>query len=52
MLAIPNKSGKYDFEIDSAKPEEDVPCARSLFPHSNQYPCWYVTRHANDPIPM
>jgi hypothetical protein len=52
MLAIPQKNGKVDYEMDTAKPEEDVPCSRSLFPHSNQNPCWYLTRHANDPISM
>jgi hypothetical protein len=52
MLAIPQKNGKVDYEMDANKPEEDVTCSRSLFPHSNQNPCWYVTRHANDPIAM
>ena len=52
MLAIPQKNGKVDYEMDTNKPEEDVPCSRSLFPHSNQNPCWFVSRHANDPIPM
>jgi hypothetical protein len=41
-----------DYEIDSQKPEEDVPCVHSLFFHAGMSPCWYVTRHANDPIPM
>jgi hypothetical protein len=52
MLAIPNKGNKVDYEIDSVHPEEDVPCTRTLFPHSNDKPCWYVSRHANDPISM
>jgi hypothetical protein len=52
MLAIPQKNGKVDYEMDTAKPEEDVPCVHSLFPHWNQNPCWYVVRHANDPISM
>jgi hypothetical protein len=52
MLAIPNKGSKIDYELDTVHPEEDVPCTRTLFPHSSEKPCWYVTRHANDPIAM
>jgi len=52
LLAIPLKNNKVDYEIDAQKPEEDLPCARSLFSHGGIRPCWYVTRHAKDPIPM
>jgi len=52
LLAVPIKNNKVDYEIDSAKPEEDLPCSHSLFPHGGNRPCWYVTRHANDPIFM
>jgi len=52
LLAVPLKNYKVDYEIDSQQPEEDVPCAHSLFSHAGMRPCWYVTRHANDPIPM
>jgi hypothetical protein len=52
LLAIPDKSGKTEFEIDAVQPEEDVPCANSIFSHGGQRPCWYVTRHAKDPIQM
>lgn len=52
MLAIQNKGNKLDYEIDQNKPEEDVPCTRTLFPQSAGNPCWYVRRHANDPIRM
>ncbi len=52
MLAIPHKDGKVEFQIDSNQPEEDLPCARSLFPHGGMNACWYVTKHANDPIVM
>jgi len=52
LLAIPDKGNKTDYQIDAIRPEEDVPCTRTLFPHSNQQPCWYVSRHANDPISM
>ena len=52
VLAIPDKGNKTEFQIDTIRPEEDVPCSRSLFPHAQQNPCWYVSRHANDPIAM
>ena len=52
LLAIPAKNNKVDFEIDSVRPEEDLPCTHSLFPHGGNRPCWYVTRHASDPIAM
>lgn len=52
LLAVPEKNNKVEYEIDSAKPEEDLPCSHSLFPHGGNRPCWYVTRHANDPIMM
>jgi len=52
LLAIQNKGNKIEFQIDALHPEEDVPCSRSLFPHAQQNPCWYVSRHANDPIPI
>jgi len=52
LLAIPGKANKVQYQIDALQPEEDVPCAHSLFPHASLRPCWYVTRHAKDPIPM
>ncbi len=52
LLAISSKGSKIDYEIDAVHPEEDVPCSHSLFPHSGNRPCWYMVRHANDPIPM
>ena len=52
VLAITEKNNKVEYEIDSNRPEEDVPCAHSLFPHADNRPCWYVARRANDPIPM
>jgi len=52
LLAIPGKANKVEYQIDSLRPEEDVPCTRTLFPHSSHAPCWYVARHANDPIQM
>jgi hypothetical protein len=52
IIAIPGKNNKVEYEIDSLRPEEDVPCSRTLFPHSGQAPCWYLARHLNDPIQM
>jgi hypothetical protein len=52
LFAIADKGGKTEFQMDALRPEEDVPCANALFPHSAQKPCWYVIRHAKDPIPM
>jgi hypothetical protein len=52
LLAIPAKANKVEYQIDSVRPEEDVPCSHSLFPQGGNRPCWYVAKHANDPIPM
>lgn len=52
ILAIARNGNKVEFQVDAIRPEEDLPCARSLFPHAGANPCWYVTRHASDPIPM
>src|SRR5260370_40820973 len=40
IIAIPGKNNKVEYEIDSLRPEEDVPCSRTLFPHSGHAPCW------------
>lgn len=50
LLAIPGKGSKTTYELDMVHPEEDVPCSHSLFPQGGNRPCWYVVRHANDPI--
>jgi hypothetical protein len=52
LLAIPAKGNKVEYQVDALEPEEDVPCSHSLFPHGGHRPCWYVGKHANDPIPM
>ena len=52
LLAIADKGNKVEYQIDAVRPEEDVPCSHSLFPQGGANPCWYVVRHANDPIPM
>jgi hypothetical protein len=52
LLAIQDKGNKTEYQLDAITPEEDVPCANSLFPHASENPCWYVARHAKDPIQM
>jgi hypothetical protein len=52
LLAIPDKGNKTEYQIDAVIPEEDVPCTRTIFPHAQHNPCWYVKRHAKDPIAM
>jgi hypothetical protein len=52
VLAIPEKNGKTEYEIDAQNPEQTITCVHSLFPHSGYSPCWYVKPRANQPIPM
>ena len=52
LLAIQLKNNKVEYQIDAQKPEEDLPCVRTLFSHGGIRPCWYVIPHAKDPIPM
>jgi hypothetical protein len=52
LFAIREKNNKVEYELDTVRPEEDLPCSHSLFPLGGNRPCWYVTRHANDPIVM
>jgi hypothetical protein len=52
VLAIPEKNGKTEYEVDAQNPEQTVTCVHSLFPHSGFSPCWYVKPKLNQPIPM
>jgi len=52
VLAIPEKNGKTEYEVDSQNPEQTVTCVHSLFPHAGYSPCWYVKPRINQPIPM
>jgi len=52
VLAIPEKNGKTEYEVDAQNPQQTVTCAHSLFPHSGYSPCWYVKPRLNQPIPM
>jgi hypothetical protein len=52
VLAIPEKNGKTEYEVDAENPEQTVTCVHSLFPQSGYSPCWYVKPRINQPIPM
>jgi len=52
VLAIPEKNGKTEYEVDAQNPEQTVTCVHSLFPHYGYSPCWYVKPRVNRPIPM
>lgn len=52
VLAIPEKNGKTEYEVDAQNPEQTVTCVHSLFPHDGYSPCWYAKPRINRPIPM
>ena len=52
VLAIPQKSGKFDYQIDQTQPVETLTCVHSLFPHYGDQPCWYLKPRLNQPISM
>ena len=52
VLAIPEKNGKTEYEVDAQNPEQSVTCVHSLFPHDGYSPCWYVKPRINRPIRM
>jgi len=52
VLAIPEKNGKMEYEVDAQNPEQTVTCVHSLFPQYGYSPCWYVKPRINQPIPM
>jgi hypothetical protein len=52
VLAIPEKNGKTEYEVDVQNPEQTTICVHSIFPHSGYSPCWYVKPRINQPIPM
>ncbi len=52
VLAIPEKNGKTEYEVDAQNPEQTVTCVHSLFPHYGDSPCWYVKPRINQPILM
>jgi hypothetical protein len=44
---IPKKNGKTEFVF---QPPELEKCAHSLLPHQSYTPCWYLSRHPEQPI--
>jgi hypothetical protein len=52
ILAIPEKNGKTEYEVDAQNPEQTVTCVHSLFPHSGFSPCWYLKPRISQPIRM
>ena len=52
LLAIPQKNGKLNYELDQVQPTDTLTCVHSLFPHYGDQPCWYMKPHINDPIPV
>jgi hypothetical protein len=47
--AIPHKDGRAEYIFGEP---EMVTCARSIFPHAGEAPCWYLQKTAAKPIPM
>ncbi len=52
ILAIGEKGGRTEFQLDSANPEQTVTCVHALFPHDGFAPCWQAKRTLHRPIPM
>ncbi|HEX5424833.1 MAG TPA: hypothetical protein VFW94_14895 [Candidatus Acidoferrales bacterium] len=47
--AIPHKDGRVEYVFGEP---QNVMCARSIFPHGGDPPCWYLRKTASKPIPM
>ncbi|HLV96240.1 MAG TPA: hypothetical protein VKS44_13700 [Candidatus Acidoferrales bacterium] len=47
--AIPHKDGRAEYVFGEP---EMVTCARSIFPHAGDPPCWYLQKSAAKPIQM
>jgi len=52
VLAIAQKGGKTDYQIDQVQPVETLTCVHALFPHYGDQPCWYLKPRLNQPIPI
>jgi hypothetical protein len=46
---IPKKNGKTEFVFQPAQLQQ---CVHSLFAHEGYLPCWYLSRHPEQPIKM
>lgn len=40
--AVLQKNGRTQFIFE---PPQDESCVKTLFPHSGEMPCWYLSRH-------
>src|SRR5437667_10863571 len=50
VLAIPEKNGKTEYEVDAQNPEQTITCVHSFFPHSGYSPAdSYVSRLSVNP---
>jgi hypothetical protein len=52
LLAIAEKGGKTEYDIDPVQPQQTGVCVHALFPHNGDLPCWYLKRKFAQPIPM
>ena len=52
ILAIEEKNGKTEYQLDQLQPLQTVMCVHSLFPHFGYSPCWYLKPRLQQPIPM
>jgi len=50
ILAIAQKGGKTDYQIDQVQPVETLTCVHAIFPHYGDQPCWYLKPRLNQPI--
>jgi hypothetical protein len=52
ILAIDEKGGKTEYDVDPVQPRQTAVCVHSLFPHNGDLPCWYLKKKFAQPIPM
>jgi hypothetical protein len=52
ILAIDEKGGKTEYDVDPVQPQQTGVCVHALFPHNGDAPCWYLKRKFAQPIPM
>lgn len=52
ILAIGEKGGKTEYDVDPVQPQQTGVCVHALFPHNGDLPCWYLKKKFARPIPM
>lgn len=52
ILAIGEKGGKTEYDVDPVQPQQTGVCVHALFPHDGDLPCWYLKKKFAQPIPM